>query len=157
MNITIPYGTGTVSADIPEQIQTFLLDPSCPKLDGDDAARIEAALDAPIGTPRLEHMVTPANRVLIVVNDHTRPGPNQAIVAGLLKRLKAANVSDAHIRFIVATGSHRAPTPEELAHIVGAEVAQKYEIISHDCRDKARLFCLGKVQELEICLNKALI
>lgn len=155
MKIELPYGKASISAVLPDELNVRVVDPARTALTGTDAERVEQALDAPIGTARLEDMLRPENRVLIVVNDHTRPGPNREIVAGLLKRIAKAGVPEEHIRFICATGSHRAPTDEEMRRIVGDEVVERFEIIMHDCRDKERLFCLGQIDGLDIWLNKA--
>lgn len=155
MLINVPYGKGSMSAQVPDHVRTLIVDPETPKLGGSDDDRVEAALDAPIGTPRLEEMVKPEQRVLIVVNDHTRPGPNKEIVRGVLGRLHKAGVPDKNIRFICATGSHRAPTDAEMRSIVGRDTADAYEIIAHDCRDKSRLFRLGDVDGLDVWLNTA--
>lgn len=157
MILSVPYGTGMISAEIPDGVRLNLVDPRTEKLEGTEEERIESALDQPIGTPRLEELVKAEDRVLIVVNDHTRPGPNREITAALLRRLHRAGVADGNIRFICATGSHRAPTDEEMRSIVGDEVVERYEIIMHDCRDKKRLFRLGKVDGLDVWLNKALL
>ncbi len=156
MTVTLPYGTGSISADIPSRANTHVMAPRCAPLEGSDAQRVEDALDHPIGTPRLEEMVKPEDRVLIVVNDHTRPGPNREIVSGVLARLKAAGVPDGQIRFIVATGSHRGPTREELERILGPGTAQRHTVLIHDCRDRDHLFLLGQVQGLDIWLNTAI-
>ena len=155
MIIRVPYGTGSIEAEIPDSLRVHVVDPKTEAVTGTEEERIEAALDAPIGTARLEDMAKPEDKVLIVVNDHTRPGPNQQIVAAVLKRLHSAGVPDANIRFICATGSHRAPTDREMRAIVGDEVAEKYEIVQHDCRDKASLFRLGEIDGLDIWLNNA--
>lgn len=157
MLITVPYGTGQISAEVPDGVRVNLINPECAELEGTDAERVEAALDAPIGTPRLESMVRPSDRVLIVVNDHTRPGPNREIVAALLGRLARAEVPEGNIRFIFATGSHRAPTAEETRQILGEGVAGRFEVIAHDCRDQDSLFLLGDLVGLEVWLNRALL
>ena len=43
----------------------------------------------------------------------------------------------------------------EMRAIVGDEVVEKYEIVMHDCRDKASLFRLGEIDGLDIWLNNA--
>ena len=100
MKISLPYGKGSIEAQLPAQARVTIVEPQCPPLEGTDEERIEAALDAPIGTPKLEEMADSTKRVLIVVNDHTRPGPNKEIAAALLRRLKKAGVPDGNIRFI---------------------------------------------------------
>ena len=155
MIIRVPFGTGAIEAELPDSLRVSVVDPKTETVTGTEEERIEAALDAPIGTARLEETVKPENKVLIVVNDHTRPGPNRQIVAAVLKRLHSAGVPDANIRFICATGSHRAPTDKEMRAIVGDEVVENYEIIMHDCRDKDSLFRLGEIDGLDIWLNNA--
>ena len=155
MIIRVPFGTGSMEAELPDSMRVSVVDPKTEAVTGTEEERIEAALDAPIGTARLEETVKPENKVLIVVNDHTRPGPNRQIVAALLRRLHRAEISDENIRFICATGSHRAPTDREMRAIVGDEVVEKYEIVLHDCRDKASLFRLGEIDGLDIWLNNA--
>ncbi len=155
MTIRVPFGVGTIAAEIPDSLRVNVVDPKTEAVTGTEEDRIEAALDAPIGTVRLEETVKPEDKVLIVVNDHTRPGPNRQIVAALLRRLHSAGVPDENIRFICATGSHRAPTDGEMRAIVGDKVVEKYEIIMHDCRDKASLYRLGEIDGLDIWLNKA--
>ena len=155
MIIRVPFGTGTIAAEIPDSLRVHVVDPKTEAVTGTEEERIEAALDAPIGTARLEETVKPENKVLIVVNDHTRPGPNRQIVAAVLERLHRAGVPDADIRFICATGSHRAPTDSEMRAIVGDEVVEKYEIVMHNCRDKDSLYRLGEIDGLDIWLNKA--
>ena len=157
MKISLPYGKGSIEAQLPAQARVTIVEPRCPPLEGTDEERIEAALDAPTGTPKLEEMADSTKRVLIVVNDHTRPGPNKEIAAALLRRLKKAGVPDGNIRFICATGSHRAPTDAEMRGIVGDFVVDNYPIVMHDCRDKSQLFRLGEVDGLEVWLNRALL
>ena len=119
MIIRVPFGTGSMEAELPDSLSVSVVDPKTEAVTGTEEERIEAALDAPIGTARLEETVKPEDKVLIVVNDHTRPGPNRQIVAAVLKRLHKAGVPDEKIRFICATGSHRAPTDKEMRAIAG--------------------------------------
>jgi len=155
MTITVPYGKASISAELSDDVRVTVVDPACEKPSGTVEELIEAALDSPIGTPRLEEMATKDSKVLIVVNDHTRPGPNKQIVSALLKRLHGAGVPSENIRFICATGSHRAPTDAEMRSIVGDEVVDSYEIIMHDCRKSEDLVSFGETHGLEIVLNKA--
>ena len=156
MNITMPYGKGCISASLPDDADVTVIDPQAQSVDGSDAERIREALDHPIGTETLEKMVTPGDRVLIVINDHTRPGPTREIAAAVTARLEKAGVPDGNIRFIVATGSHRAPTADEMKEILGDELLGSYEILYHDCRDQSRLFLAGQVQGLDVWLNTAI-
>lgn len=133
--IEVPYGTGTQTAMIPDGIPVQVVDPECPPVSGTVEEKLEAALDRPIGTPRLEEMVTDQDQVLILVNDQTRPGPNREMAQALVRRLSGAGVPDSRIRIMIATGSHRAPTDREIDTLVGEELHRRIAVFSHDCQN----------------------
>ena len=56
----------------------------------DQAALIEAALDNPIGSPRLEELAAGKRNVVIICSDHTRPG-SKLITPALLRRIRSAS------------------------------------------------------------------
>lgn len=64
-------------------------------------ALLDAALDAPIASPRLEALVRPGDRVTVVVSDHTRDEPRAALLAAVRARMPAVRLTVA-----VATGTH---------------------------------------------------
>ena len=136
--IKVPYGKTYQEATIADDIPVQVIDPECPRVTRTVEALIEQALDNPVGSPKLEELLrqseTPAGKILIIVNDPTRPGPNKEMVKALLGRLKLAKIQDAQIEFIIATGSHRAPTREEIDSLVGKDVHEKYQVFIHDCQ-----------------------
>lgn len=133
--IRVPYGDGWQEAQIPDGVSVQVIDPACEPVETPVEELIEEALDHPIGTPRLEEMVSKQDKVAIIVNDHTRPGPNAQLVDALMKRLEAAGVADEQICFVIATGSHRASTTEELDKILGEKYRKRIRVRNHDCRD----------------------
>lgn len=144
MKISVPYGTASIEADLPDSLDVRVIDPAGCKPAESVESLLKKALDAPIGTDRLENMATKDDQITIIVNDHTRPGPDRLIVAEVVRRLETAGVPDSHIKFVVATGSHRAPTDEELDHILGAEIHRRMDVHIHDCKDKSHLTYMGK-------------
>ncbi len=133
--IQVPYGNTYQTAQIPDQIPTQVISPKCPLVKRPVQELIEEALDHPVGTPRLEEMVKRQDRVLVLVNDQTRPGPNCQMAEAVLRRLKLAGVADEQITFMIATGSHRAPTAEELKELLGEDIAGRMRVKIHDCRN----------------------
>lgn len=132
--IEVPYGATSQCAVIPDGIPVQVVDPDCPPVTETIEAKLEAALDHPMGTPRLEEMVTQTDHVLIIVNDQTRPGPNREMTEAVVGRLGRAGVPDSQIRIIIATGSHRAPTDKEIDLLVGEELHRRIAVFSHDCK-----------------------
>jgi nickel-dependent lactate racemase len=80
--------------------------------------------------------------VAVVFSDITRPMPNDRVLPILLDELD--RVPDDRITLINALGTHRPNTPEEIGDLLGAEVAGRYRVVQHDCRDPAQLVHLGQ-------------
>jgi len=155
--ITVPYGKENMSAYVPEDVEIQYIDFKGTESSLDEEIMLKDAMDHPIGSPRLEKLVSSKDKVLIVVNDHTRPGPNKLIVQEILKRLKNSGLDKKQIKFIIATGSHRTTTINELINILGQDIVDNFEIIIHDCKDEENLIYLGEsIYNVPIYVNKAL-
>ena len=97
-HISIPYGIGYQEADLDDtKVAVEILDPSVKKVEKTPEELIEAALDHPIGTKRLEEMVVPEDKITIMVDDQTRPGPHTSMCRALIRRLNEAGVPDQNI------------------------------------------------------------
>ncbi|MEL7647231.1 MAG: nickel-dependent lactate racemase [Sedimentibacter sp.] len=155
--ITVPYGNSFQEATVPEGISVETIDLSAGDYIEDEEAILKNAMDNPVGSLKLEDMIKKDDKVLIVVNDHTRPGPNKLIVHEIIGRI-ADKVTDLkQIKFIVATGSHRKTTPEEINSIVGEDVAKIFEVLVHQCKDKEDLAYMGEsLYGVPVHVNKAL-
>ena len=143
-HIKVPYGTAYQEADLPDQIPVQVINPTCPRVEATAETLIEAALDHPIGSPRLEELARPEDHVLLIVNDQTRPGPNAEMAAAVVRRLNGCGVPDSQITILIATGSHRAPTDAELTTLVGRDLMQRIRVVSHDC--KQNNVCIGNTE-----------
>ena len=83
---------------------------------------VEEALDNPIGTKKLEEIVKPEHKIVIVTSDITRPMPSYKVLPNILKRLKKSGVKEKNITIVFALGSHRKHTEEEKIKLVGKEI-----------------------------------
>ncbi len=95
-------------------------------------AGIAAALERPIVAAPLADIVRGKTRIMIVVDDCMRPTPVHRIAPLLVRQLAAAGVADSQIRFMLATGMHRAQTGRDLVAKLGREIVQRFEILSHN-------------------------
>ncbi|MCC8028021.1 MAG: nickel-dependent lactate racemase [Clostridium sp.] len=141
--IRLPYGDGFQTASIPDHLQLQIIDPPVNHVETPLETMLEAAMDHPFGTPPLNEIAVPEDTVVIVMNDHTRPGPNRLILDAIMRRLEQAGIPDSHITVLFATGSHRAPTKEEAARIMGETYFKRLKSAAHDCRDEAAMICIG--------------
>ena len=137
--IIVPYGKDYQNAIVNDDIDVGVIDVKETNEYYDEESMLKDALDNPINSQRLENLISTDDKVLIVVNDHTRPGPNKLIVKEILKRLHSKDLSKNQIKIIIAAGSHRASTKEELINMLGDYIVNNYEIINHDCKDDSQL------------------
>lgn len=138
------YGRGSMEVAVPERNYAYDIVPPALARTPSPATVLQTALDVPIGTSRLEDLCRGKKRVAVVVNDLTRPTPTRLLLRSILKRLRAVGVGEDIVTLLVATGTHRPPTQEELIEMIGEPTVSTYRIISHDCRDSSTLLGLGE-------------
>ena len=140
MILRLPYGKeGHLEAAIDEARIEGIIEPNRVPI-GDEGEVIRRALENPVGSPRLGAFLAGARDVLVIVNDPTRPTPTARVLDFLEPELAGLEVS-----FIVATGAHRAPTPEEYVQIFSERHYARYRdrIFVHDARKSEEMVYLG--------------
>ena len=103
---------------------------------------VEASLDRPIGSAKLEELVKGKKNIVIISSDHTRPVPSKVITPILLRRIRSAR-PDANIKILVATGFHRPSTREELINKYGQEIVDHEQIVMHVSTDDSAMVKIG--------------
>jgi nickel-dependent lactate racemase len=143
--IKMKLGNGYVDVSIPEENLLGVILKEVPASTMTEDEVILDALAHPIGTPRLKEIVKPGKTVCIVASDVTRAWQRMSVyLPHIVKELNDAGIRDKDIRFLSALGYHRKHTAEEHAKILGPALLGRFEIIDHDCLDKANLVPLGK-------------
>jgi len=109
--------------------------------------KLKELLKNPICSISLKELIfqRKARKILIIVNDITRPTPYKIILSPLLSELKEAGIRKEDINFIVATGIHRDNSKEELGSIFGEDLISTYKFINHNA-DSPDLHYLGKLK-----------
>jgi len=149
MQVDIPYGKENVKINVPEDCEILI--PNKVSIKNQDKL-IEDALENPIGFESYDEFAENADRLLVIVNDATRPTPTSKIISYLLPVLS----SHPDVKFLVATGVHRAPTEEEYRFIFGDtyEVFRR-RVYAHDARRDEDMTYLGKSKNgTEMYINK---
>ena len=158
MKISLPYGRETVEFDVPKKNFIGMLDPEFVPPIGDLAEAIENAIDRPIGTKPLSEIVQPGKKIAVIIDDGSRPTPISTILPILLPRLEAAGARREDIRIVVALGSHRYMTEDELRERVGDQIYGRYEVMNSEFRKPEGLTHVGKTPEgIEILATKAVM
>lgn len=140
----IPYGRGELELKIPRKNHAATLAPRFKAGLKDEAGAVKQALENPIGTKRLREMAKGKKSAVIVVNDITRPTATYKLLPHLMQELKDGGMKEDQVQFLVATGTHRDNTREELEGMLGKDVVQRFKVVNHHCQDDKIMVDLGK-------------
>lgn len=147
--VSIPYGGGSVSAELPDRA-VVIPNTAVSKMPAvaDLEAEVRGALDSPLDSPRVEDLVTAASRVTIAFDDATvlSYGPVRGVVIRqILERLKRAGVDEGNVTLICANSLHRKFRPGELAMLIGRDLVDRFgeRLFCHDAEDAAAIVNLG--------------
>lgn len=147
MDIKLPYADKTVSFTVPDNRFLQMYDPVKTPPAPDFEAEILTALEHPIGAKPLDEIVFPGAKINLIVDDASRPTPIARILPVVLQKLNAAGVRDENVRIIVALGSHRHMTCDELRERVGAAVFARCEVVNSEFHDPDKLVFVGKTDD----------
>jgi len=143
MRITFPYPE-IKPLDIPDQNLLGIFAPSTVKVEKSEDEIIEEALLQPIGSSPLHEILEWCQDVLILVDDYTRTTPTQKILPRLMKELERGGIKREGIRFLIASGTHRPMTEEEILKKFGREIPKQYLILNHHWWDSSQMVYLGE-------------
>ncbi|HHW19399.1 MAG TPA: nickel-dependent lactate racemase [Firmicutes bacterium] len=151
-DIEMGYGKSKVRLKMPEKNLIGVLRPVEPEVPESEEAEIEGALDNPIGSGRLEEIVRPGMKVVIMASDITRPSPTKKLLPPLIRRLERAGVKDEDITVVFGMGIHRNHTEEEKRVLVGAEIYERFRCVdSTETGDFVFLGTTSRGTPLEVC------
>jgi len=138
----IPCGKKTISIQTPDNVPVQQVESRRIAPVSDVRKAVEESFNRPIGTLRLREFVRPNQTVALVVTDITRQLPEEIILPLLLRELEAGGIKKRDVTAVVATGTHRPNTPEEL-HKKFGDIVNEISFINHDPYDSKGLVELG--------------
>ncbi len=153
----LPYGNGTVQVELPERTRIVggggagrrsENGSSAVTAAADQAADVKAAIEKPLGLPRIRDSVASDARVLIAFDDLTVSsfGPVRRLaIEAVLAELADAGVAEEQVTLICANALHRKWTKEELASSIGDDLVQRFgsRLMCHDAEDSENIVDLG--------------
>ena len=141
MNVSLAYGRGHVTVDLPDD-RTTVITPSPKAGLADERVAVIHALEHPIGLPALRSLISRRTRITIIFSDITRPTPNDRIIPWLLAYLDNLVDRD-QITLLNSTGTHRPNTREELEQMLTPEVVANYRVLNHECEQEEDMVAFG--------------
>ncbi len=137
MNIDLPWGTDSLSISLPDTWDVHL--PERLDISGgsapDEAAIVQAALQNPIGAGKLSEMRLAGKKILIVVDDNTRPTPADRFFHLVLAELTAGGAAMDNVTAITALGIHTPMTEKEMGEKIGTANLKEISWRNHDAFD----------------------
>ena len=143
MRAHFSFGKSGIEVSVPDGFESQVIRSRTARALEDEAAAINWALDHPMGCEPLVALAAGKKTAAISVCDITRPAPNRVTLPPLLGRLHQAGIPVEGVTILVAPGLHRGATEDEVNTIVGAEIAARYRVVSHDARALAEHRWLG--------------
>ena len=137
--IPIPYYTGTLDLHVAEENLQAVVTAKMHeyKAEKGEAQLVLDALEHPIGSPKLRELAAGKNKVVLVTSDHTRAVPSKITLPLLLAEIRKGN-PEADITILIATGLHRATTPEEQRRMFGDAIVDHEKIAVNDAFDPSQ-------------------
>jgi lactate racemase len=133
--IPVHYGNRIVNLDIPKHNIAFNLKANEFPYPEDEIEEIRRAVREPVGLRRLKDIVPEDASVVIMGDDRTRETPQKKILPVVLEELHEAGVSNEQIKIVIAYGTHRPMTEEEIEEKYGRELMSQINITGHDCHN----------------------
>lgn len=119
MRIKIAYGDGFEEVKVPDNTVVLTVG------DPGRTLNVRSALNA----SDIDAFLEERSRVSVLINDATRPTPSHLILPEVIRMMRC------DYEIVVATGTHRQPTEEEIMRMMGSAYNQaRSRIRSHDCR-----------------------
>jgi len=156
MEIDFQYGKKGLKFTIPDKLNITILEPQEHKELENPIDAIYKSLLNPINSKPLDKILDHKKNanIIVVIEDHTRPMPTKPILEALVRLFKEKNINDNQVKILVGTGLHRNPNPDELEHMVGLEIINRFDIIFHNAKDSKNLEYIGKTKfGTEVYLN----
>ena len=139
-NVVLPYGRTTIEVSVPTHNLMAVISPNEVAPKADLVTLLQEALRNPIGVPPFSQSLREGAKLLILVDDITRPTPTDKILPVLLDELEVER-KKIETTILIALGTHRDMTQEEIEARVGLEIATRYPVLNqrqwkrrHVCR-----------------------
>ncbi|MGE5543123.1 MAG: nickel-dependent lactate racemase [Bacillota bacterium] len=160
MNVSLPWGKdSTIRVEMPSSWEYMgEITPGHTAGLADPREGLLRAMASPVGCGALRSMSLAGKRITVVVDDSSRPTPVHLIFPLLLDELLYAGARKDAITVVVATGTHRPMSTEEIGARLG--MSPPFEsggisLANHNARDRGNLVCLGRTAGgMEVWLNR---
>lgn len=147
MKIELPYGNERVKFELPESSFIGMVDPPRIQESQNPEEEILYAITHPFGGKTLEEIIFPEKKIALIVDDGSRPTPVSQILPVIIRKMLECGAKKENIKIVVALGSHRYMTEDELRQRVGTEIYENYPVMNSEFQDSKKLVYVGDTAE----------
>jgi len=157
--VSLPWGKEKIELELPQSWRLAgVLEPA--RLPGvaDPRSEAERSLNDPTRSPRLSELARAGQKIVLVIDDGSRPTPVAKLLPAVLAELVRGGASLNQVTVIPALGVHRPMTREEIGQRLGmnnldAPGGAHWE--NPDCDDPQKLVNLGTTKRgTSVLINK---
>jgi nickel-dependent lactate racemase len=159
MEIKLPWGPSFLSVDVPDTWNVIFPERKSrgKQKKIDELAVIRDSLKKPIGAKPLQGHKLKGKKIVIIVDDITRPTPVHKFFHLILESLKKAGASTKNIMVIPGLGIHTPMKESEMAEKIGAKNLKQVQWENHEAFDlKANHYFGTTSRNTPVYLNKRL-
>ena len=142
VSVDFKYGDSVINLQLPEENLKVIKERGFPGLENPKKKILEA-IENPVGTEPLSKLLSPGDKVSIIVDDVTRDTPVSMIFPLLLNKLRELGVKEHDITVVMATGAHKRQSVEDLVKRIGGTPPEGVKLLVHDPLDKSSLSLMG--------------
>ena len=142
MRISFSY-PDVPSLEVPDANLMAILEPRVVEPPQPVAAMTQEALERPTGSAPIEDLVSPSDRVLVLVDDITRQTPAGAVLPPLFMRLAQVGVQKKNVKILIAAGTHAPMTPQEVEKKLGPHIPREHTVAIHHWKAEDKLDEIG--------------
>ncbi|MCF8094673.1 MAG: nickel-dependent lactate racemase [Desulfobacteraceae bacterium] len=100
----------------------------------DPVGMTREALKSPVNHSPLAESVKAEDKIAIIIEDPSRSSPKQQVLRAVLDELAAAEIPASQIVIVIALGTHRQLSKQEMGEVYGKDLVEQYEFVNHDCK-----------------------
>jgi len=132
-----------------------------PKTTGDlkesELEILNNALEKPIMSKHLEALIRSSDKILLIIDDNSRPTPIYKMLPPLIERFEKIGIRDNQISILIALGTHRPMREDEFVLKLGKSIASRFKVFNHEWNNPLALHNYGTASDgSQVILNKAM-
>lgn len=157
-SLNIHYGKEILTLKINESAIRYELKPADIKTVDGISEEVMRSLRNPINSKEIHQLVKKGDKVVVLADDITRLTPAKEILPHVLNEINRGGVPDNDVVLVIALGTHRPMTQEEINEKYGEKIVKRVKIINHNCLDKDQLKHFGTTRRgTDIWVNRLVV